>query len=39
VVTHDPAVSAQAKRVITLHDGLVVSDKLNGRVAPEAMTA
>ncbi|NLG27370.1 MAG: ABC transporter ATP-binding protein [Chloroflexi bacterium] len=40
VVTHDPAVSAQANRVVTLHDGLIVSDKLNGvGVAPEAKTA
>ena len=37
VVTHDPAVSSQANRVITLHDGLVVSDKLNGATAGEPL--
>lgn len=30
VVTHDPWVSSQARRVITMHDGLVASDERNG---------
>jgi ABC-type lipoprotein export system ATPase subunit len=30
VVTHDPLVAQQAKRVVTLSDGKVVSDKANG---------
>ncbi len=31
VVTHDPIVAQRAKRVVTLSDGIVVSDKANGR--------
>ena len=36
VVTHDPIVAQRAKRVVTLDDGIVVSDKVNGSklVAP-----
>lgn len=36
LVTHDPLVAQRAKRVITLSDGKVVSDKANGKhlVAP-----
>ena len=30
MVTHDPLVAQRAKRVVTLSDGLVVSDKANG---------
>jgi putative ABC transport system ATP-binding protein len=30
VVTHDPLVAQRAKRVVTLNDGIVVSDKANG---------
>ena len=30
-VTHDPQVARHAQRVVTLHDGKVVSDKSNGR--------
>jgi len=30
VVTHDPEVSARCKRVLTMKDGRIVSDKLNG---------
>jgi ABC-type lipoprotein export system ATPase subunit len=36
MVTHDPLVAQRARRVVTLHDGKVTSDKANGRklVAP-----
>jgi putative ABC transport system ATP-binding protein len=36
VVTHDPIVAQRSKRVVTLHDGKVASDKANGSklVAP-----
>lgn len=30
VVTHDPLVAAKAKRVVTLSDGKVISDEVNG---------
>jgi len=32
MVTHDPQVAQRAKRVVTLHDGKVASDKTNGRI-------
>jgi putative ABC transport system ATP-binding protein len=35
MVTHDPNVAQRAARVITLSDGLIVSDKLNGHKQPE----
>jgi putative ABC transport system ATP-binding protein len=35
MVTHDPNVARRAARVITLSDGLIVSDKLNGHTRPE----
>jgi putative ABC transport system ATP-binding protein len=31
MVTHDPLVAQRARRVVTLHDGKVSSDKANGR--------
>jgi putative ABC transport system ATP-binding protein len=36
MVTHDPLVAQRARRIVTLHDGKVASDKANGRklVAP-----
>ena len=36
MVTHDPLVAQRARRVVTLHDGKILSDKANGRklVAP-----
>jgi ABC-type lipoprotein export system ATPase subunit len=36
VVTHDPAVSAQAKRVVTLQDGRVLEDRRNQPTHPGA---
>ena len=31
MVTHDPLVAQRAERVITLSDGLIVSDEENGK--------
>jgi putative ABC transport system ATP-binding protein len=31
MVSHDPAVAQRARRVVTLHDGKISSDKANGR--------
>ncbi len=35
VVTHDPKVAQRAERVVTLSDGLILSDKSNGRKLAE----
>ncbi len=35
VVTHDPQVAKQAKRIITLRDGKVISDTANGKTLPQ----
>ena len=37
VVTHDPIVAQRSKRVVTLHDGKVASDKANGSKLVTAM--
>ena len=34
LVTHDPALAAHAGRIITLRDGLVVSDKVQAGASP-----
>jgi hypothetical protein len=31
MVTHEPAIAEHAQRVIFLRDGLIVSDKMNGK--------
>lgn len=36
VVTHDPKVAQRAERVVTLSDGLILSDKSNGHKLAEA---
>ena len=36
LVTHDPRIAAHARRVITIRDGSVVSDKVNGDVSDAA---
>jgi putative ABC transport system ATP-binding protein len=36
MVTHDAALAEHADRVITLRDGIIVSDKLVGEPEPEA---
>jgi len=38
-VTHDPEVSARARRVVWLRDGLIVSDSDNGHEPAPALTA
>jgi putative ABC transport system ATP-binding protein len=37
VVTHDPQVARRAKRIVTLSDGKVISDKANGAIAVSVM--
>lgn len=37
VVTHDPKVAQRAERVVTLSDGTIVSDKLNGQHVEEPL--
>ncbi len=39
LVTHDPDLAACAERIVTLHDGQVVSDKLVSPAEPEPLTS
>ncbi|MBI5165706.1 MAG: MacB family efflux pump subunit [Magnetospirillum sp.] len=38
LITHDPAVAGQARRVVTIADGLIVSDSGETGAAPESAT-